>query len=82
MHGDVVRIDGGLQSHVCSFKVVFPGKEIFLRKSVLDEWQTVVDFTGVKIGTPMREGMEHFIEQEVELEKDEIIEKEKKKEEG
>lgn len=46
--GDVVRLDGTLRSHVCSFKISYPDEKIMVRKSALDKWEDVVSFTGVK----------------------------------
>ena len=46
--GDIVRIDGSLRSHVCSFKIVYPEQTIFARRSVLDEWEDVKSFTGIE----------------------------------
>ncbi|MFT6502536.1 MAG: hypothetical protein ACJASQ_002663 [Crocinitomicaceae bacterium] len=53
--GDVVRMDGSFRSHVCSFKIVYPEKKIFVRRSALDDWQGIVEFTGVDTPIPMRE---------------------------
>ncbi|MFT5780029.1 MAG: hypothetical protein ACI837_002990 [Crocinitomicaceae bacterium] len=61
--GDVVRLDGSFRSHICSFKIVYPGKEVFARRSVLDEWQNVVEFTGVKEATKMEMSGRDFREQ-------------------
>jgi len=42
--GDLVQMDGSLNSHICSYKVVYPDKEIFVRNSVLEDWMSVKEF--------------------------------------
>lgn len=74
VYGDLVRLDGTLRSHICSFKIVYPEKKVFARKSALDEWQDVETFTGVTEKPVMRDGGINFDE---ELKK--AKEKEKKK---
>lgn len=46
--GDVVRIDGSFRSHVCSFKINYPDREIMARRSALDKWEDIISFTGVE----------------------------------
>lgn len=70
VYGDVVRMDGTLRSHICSFKIVYPQEAVFARRSVLDEWQNVIDFTGVEEAPPMQDGgfmLEPFVADTVNL---------------
>jgi hypothetical protein len=41
IQGTVTNIDGSFQSHLCSVKMNYSTKEIWVRNSVLDDWQTV-----------------------------------------
>ena len=62
--GDLIRIDGSFRSHVCSFKIVYPNMEVYARRSVLDEWEDVVKFTGVKKAPKMRTSAFDELEEE------------------
>ena len=53
-YGDLVRVDGTLQRHICSFKIVFPQQRIYARRSALDKWQTIKQFTGVRKNPTLR----------------------------
>ncbi|MFT5780030.1 MAG: hypothetical protein ACI837_002991 [Crocinitomicaceae bacterium] len=69
--GDVVRLDGSFQSHVCSFKIVYPDMELYARRSALDQWQNVIDFTGVKELPKTSEG--GFEQDEIFLDDDALV---------
>jgi len=58
LHGEIVRYDGSHRSHVCSFKIEYPDRQIQVRRSALDEWEDVVAFTGVKHAPSLRQDRE------------------------
>jgi len=42
--GDLLKMDGSLRSHVCSFKIIYPDKKVYARSSVLDKWVLAADY--------------------------------------